>query len=319
MIRIASMLASGTEIVCALGLEDSLVAISHECDYPAGVMDRPRASRSRFDPGGMTSLEIDEAVRRTMLEFGSPYEIDLGVLADVRPDIILTQAVCEVCAVPTPGVEQAVAESGLEARVLSLDPHDIPGILGSVRQVADACEEAGHAGAAASAHQAVAGMEARLAAVRQAVEGADRPLVLGLEWLDPPFLPGHWVPGMIDLAGGRCAAGPSRKPSPQVGWEEVRGLDPDTLIVMSCGFGVERTLEDAEAASHHLVRAAPRAIRQGRSWAVDGSSYFNRSGPRVVDGVEILAGILHPDRWPAPAPGVAQVWTPELQRVGAAK
>lgn len=302
--RIASLLASGTEIVAALGLADRLVAISHECDHPPEVLDRPRVTRPRFDPAGLTSGELDEAVRRAMLEHGAVYEIDGEALARLQPDLILAQAVCEVCAVPTPSAEAVVAERGLRARVVSLDAHDLEGILRGIEVVGRV------AGVEARAAALVAEFRARLGAVRLAVEGAPRPRVLALEWLDPPFVPGHWVPEMVALAGGLNVAGVAGEPSREVAWEELAGLDPDVLVVMPCGYGLTAARADADAHAGRLVAVAGRAVRGGRAHVVDGSSYFNRSGPRVVTGVEILAALLHPGRVGPPPAGAAEVWRP---------
>lgn len=302
--RIASLLASGTEIVCALGLEDSLVAISHECDHPPHVLDRPRISRPRFDPGGLSSGEVDRAVRRAMQEHGSVYEIDEKRLEEADPDLILTQAVCEVCAVPTPGVDRVVKALGLDTRILSLDAHTLEEILESMLQVGRA------AGAEAAASREVSDLRRRLAAVRSAVDGARRPRVLALEWLDPPFAPGHWVPEMVESAGGENLLGRAGESSRQVEWEALSGLDPEILVVMPCGYGLEAARRDADAAATRLREVAPRAVREGRAWVVDASSYFNRSGPRVVRGVEILAGLFHPDRVAAPDAGEAAPWSP---------
>ncbi|MFO7262049.1 MAG: cobalamin-binding protein [bacterium] len=302
--RIASLLASGTEIVCALGLLDRLVAISHECDYPPEALDRPRVSRPRFDPSGLTSGEIDRAVRRALAEHGSVYEVDADALARVEPDLVLTQAVCEVCAVPAPGVRELVERLGLEAEVLSLDAHDIEGILDAILAVGRA------AGVEARAAALVDGLRSRLSAVERAVAGAGRPRVLALEWLDPPFAPGHWVPEMVQRAGGVNLLGEAGQRSREVAWEDVAGMDPDVLIIMPCGMGLEDARADADRHARRLVEAAPRAIAEGRAYVVDGSAYFNRSGPRVADGLEILAGLLHPDRLPAPDGSAAAVWRP---------
>jgi iron complex transport system substrate-binding protein len=299
--RIVSLLASATEIVVALGLEDRLVAISHECDYPPRVLDRPRVSRPRFDPTGLTSGEIDQAVRDAMRDYGSVYEVDAAALEAARPDLILTQAVCEVCAVPTPGVRELVWELGIEAEVLSLDAHTIEGIFETVLQVGEA------AGVPERARELVAGYRARLARVEEAVRGEARPRVLAIEWLEPPFAPGHWTPEMIERAGGENLVGRVGAPSTQLGWEELEGSDPDVLVVMPCGYGLEASREEADRHADRLRRVAGRAIESGRAFVVDGSSYFNRSGPRVVDGVEILAGVLHPGRVAAPVAVAAEV------------
>ena len=302
--RIASLLASGTEILVALGLEDRLVAISHECDYPPRVLDRPRVSRPRFDPAGLSSGELDAAVRQAMVEHGGVYALDEDALEALAPDLILAQAVCEVCAVPTLGARELVERRGLGADVLSLDAHTVEEILASVLAVGTA------AGVPDRAAEVVAGLRARMAAVGDAVTGAAPARVLALEWLEPPFVPGHWVPEMITLAGGENLAGRAGTHSRQVAWADLAGLDPDVLLLMPCGYGLEATKADAAQHAARIAPLAPRAIAAGRAFVVDGSSYFNRSGPRAIDGIEILAGLLHPDRWPAPPPKTAERWRP---------
>ncbi len=303
--RIASLLASATEIVCELGLADHLVAISHECDHPPEVLDRPRVSRPRFDPSGLDSGAVDRAVREAMAEHGSVYEVDGKTLAALEPDLILTQAICEVCAVPAPGVEDLVAARGLGARVLPVDSHTVEEILQSIQAVARAAGEPDRAGGVLEA------LRQRLQAVKEAVEGAEAPRVLAVEWLDPPFSPGHWVPEMVELAGGVNVLGEVGAPSRQVSWDELEGLDPDVLVIMPCGYDLEASTVDAQAHQAHLVSVAPRAVKEGRAYVVDGSAYFNRSGPRILTGIEILAGLFHPRRFPAPAPDTAATWRPE--------
>lgn len=302
--RIASLLASATEMVAALGLEDRLVAISHECDYPAHVLDLPRMSRPRFDPTSMDSAAIDRAVRASMAEHGSVYAVDGEALERIRPDLILTQAVCEVCAVPTPGVRALVEERGLRAEVLSLDAHTIDEILATIHMVGGAAGDAG------AAERLVASLRERIARVRETVAGAPRPRVLAIEWLDPPFAPGHWVPEMVELAGGVNLAGSRGGHSRQLDWPDLAGLDPDVLVIMPCGYGLDASLADADRHAAALRQVAGRAVAEGRAYAVDGSAYFNRSGPRVVDGIEILAGLLHPDRTVVPPAAAARRWSP---------
>jgi iron complex transport system substrate-binding protein len=302
--RIVSLLASGTEIIDVLGLGHRLVGISHECDFPPAFLDRPRLSRPRFDPAGMESAEIDRAVRQALADHGSVYEVDAEALTRLTPGLILTQAVCEVCAVPAPGVRDVVRREGLSAEVVSLDAHTLADILATIRQVGAA------AGEPARGEQVAALLEARLAAVRDAVADAARPRVLAIEWLDPPFLPGHWVPEMIEVAGGTCVAGEAGSRSVETGWDALRGMDPDVLLIMPCGYGLEASRRDADRYARELMEVGARAVENSRSFVVDGSSYFNRSGPRAVDGVEILGGLLHPGRWPAPPAEAAGIWRP---------
>lgn len=298
--RVASFLASGTEIAVALGLQDSIVAISHECDWPPEVLDRPRLSRPRFDAASMSSGEIDRALRASMTEHGSVYAIDEELLVAVKPDVVLTQGVCEVCAVPTAGVAEVLGRRGIDAKVVSLDAHTVQDILDSIVQVGAAT------GAAGQAADVVADLEARVGRVRSSVKASPRPRVLAMEWLNPPFAPGHWVPEMIDIAGGHSLTGSPGGRSREQSWEDLEGLDPDVLVLMPCGYGLEATKHDADAVADRLARVAPRAIAEGRAFVVDGSAYFNRSGPRFVMGIEILAGLLHPEVFSPPPAGTAE-------------
>lgn len=290
--RIASLLASATEIVCVLGLEDDLVAISHECDHPPEVLDRPRISRPRFDPDGLSGGEIDAVVRESMAMHGNVYILDEPALREVAPDLILTQAVCDVCAVPTSLAHEA-ARSLDGATVLSLDAHTVDGIFSTIIRVGEAT------GTTARAERVVAGLRARVAAVRDRVAHAVRPSVLALEWLDPVFTPGHWGPEMVESAGGANLLGTVGERSKTVTWDLLEACDPDVLLVMPCGYGLDRSIQEADAHADRIRAVAPRAVETERAFVLDGSSYFNRSGPRVVDGIEILGAVLHPECFPA--------------------
>jgi iron complex transport system substrate-binding protein len=302
-LRIASLLSSATEIVYALGLQDHLVAISHECDWPPQALHLPRLSRSRFNPAGLTSGEIDAEVRRCMVEYGSVYEIHTDALRDVRPDIILTQAVCEVCAVPTGSVHDAVAELSFHPEVVSLDAHTVAGIFATMRQVADA------AGQSALGTAAVDRLTARLDHVAEAVAHRPRPRVLALEWLEPPFAPGHWIPEMVTMAGGDNLLGKAGGRSVEVPWERVDGSDPDHLLLLPCGYDLAAARADADRSRERLYAAAPRALREGRA-TLGHSAYFSRSGPRIVEGTEALAAWLHPDAGlRAPREPILEPWS----------
>lgn len=277
--RIVSLLPSATEIVCALGLEDRLVGISHSCDYPPSITERPRLSRPRMDLNGRSSGEIDAAVRAALRDYGSVYEIDVAGIHARKPDLVLTQGICDVCAVP----ERQVLDSVEGARVLTLDAHDLDAILASIRDVGCAT------GVPERAEQLIARMRARITAVRERVAGKPRPRVLALEWLDPPYVPGHWVPELVAAAGGQLLAGTVRKPSCRMAWSELQELEPDVLLIMPCGFDLRAT--QSEAARY---RSELRALG-GRVQLLDASAYFSRSGPRVVDGLEILTSALHPE------------------------
>ncbi len=306
LMRIASLLASATEIVYELGLGDQLVAISHECDYPPDALRKPRLSRPRFDPQGMTSGEIDAAVRHAMAHFGSVYEIDAALLQRLQPDLVLSQAVCEVCAVPT-SLAQTVADMmGKRPRVLSIDSHSISDIIDSIQDVAAA------AGVPERGEMIAAAQRLRLDTVTARVAGAPRQRVLAVEWLDPPFVPGHWMPEMIEIAGGLDLFGTPGRPSQQLDWQDLSGTDPDVLVIMPCGYGLDASRADADRHAERLIRIAPRAIETGRAFVVDGSAYFNRSGPRMATGVEILGALLHPSRFPEyEIGGKAAAWNPE--------
>ena len=301
--RIVSLLPSATEIVCALGLAHHLVGVSHSCDHPPLIRSKPRLTRARFPLDGLSSGEMDAAVRQALREFGSVYEVDNERLAAVAPDLLLTQGVCEVCAVPTRDAEAAALALVACPTVLALDAHDITGVLTTIRLV-------GHAGGVPErAERCVRDIERRIAAVRARVEGRPVARVLALEWLDPPFVPGHWVPEMVALAGGTLLRGVSGRPSFAVQWAELVGLDPDVLLVMPCGFELAAARADADACRAPLGAVAPRAIRSGRAYAVDATAHFSRPGPRVADGVELLGALFHPDTFPgAPLEGRATVW-----------
>jgi iron complex transport system substrate-binding protein len=276
--RIVSLLPSATEIVCALGLEDRLVGISHSCDYPPSVNDLPRLSRPRANLDGLSSGEIDAAIRAAMRDYGSVYEIDVAGIRELQPDIVLTQGICDVCAVP----ESQVTAASLGASILTLDAHDLDAIFASIRDVG------GATGASERAEALIAQMQQRIARVRERVTGRARPRVLALEWLDPPYVPGHWVPELVAAAGGELLAGTARRPSYRMDWADLQGLEPDVLFVMPCGFNLEET--QREATRH---RKQLRAVG-GRVQLLDASAYFSRSGPRVVDGLEMLASAIFP-------------------------
>jgi iron complex transport system substrate-binding protein len=291
--RIVSLLPSATEIVCALGLGERLVGISHSCDYPAAVLAKPRLSRPHVGFEGLSSAEIDATVRRSLRDHGSVYDIDVPGVAALAPDLVLTQGICDVCAVPEHQAVAALAGLPLAPDVLTLDAHDLSAILAGIRSVGRA------AGVEQRADACVAGIEDRLATVRARVAGRPRPRVLALEWLDPPYVPGHWVPEMITIAGGDLIVGVARRPSSRVTWEALRAGDPDVLLVMPCGFGLEETVRASGRYREALEGVAGRAIAAGHAYALDASAYFSRSGPRVADGVEILGALLHPEQLPA--------------------
>jgi len=276
--RIVSLLPSATEIVCALGLEARLVGISHSCDYPPTIVDRPRLSRPRASLDGLSSGEIDAAVRAALRDSGSVYEIDVAAIRALAPDLILTQGICDVCAVP----RGQVIDASLGGTVLTLDAHDLEAIFAGIRDVGSAT------GAITQADALIADMRRRMGAVQARVAGRVPPRVLALEWLDPPYVPGHWVPELVSAAGGELLAGTARRPSYRMEWPKLEALHPDVVLIMPCGFNLEETRREADLHCEALRRVG------GVVHTLDASSYFSRSGPRVVDGLEILASTIFP-------------------------
>jgi iron complex transport system substrate-binding protein len=288
--KIVSLLPSATEILAALGLVDQLEAVTHECDYPASIAGKPVITRSRLE-AGMKSGDIDQAVRSQLdADAHSLYTIDRTLLAEIAPDLIVTQQLCEVCAVAYDEVLEAVAALPRPPKVLNLEPMSLGDVLSDILRVGEATA------AMAQAHHLVASLEERIDGVRQrAGRAASRPRVAFLEWIDPLFCGGHWNPELIAMAGGTDPLGRLHQPSVRVGWEDVRGMQPDVMVISCCGFAAQRTREDLP-----ILEAQPGwqelpCVRSGRVHVVDGTSYFSRPGPRLVDSLELLAGYLHPD------------------------
>lgn len=301
--RICSLLPSATEIVYVLGLQDRLVAVTHECDYPLAANSKPHITSSVIDSEGLSSREIDEAVRESLASQATIYYIDGALLQKLQPDLILTQELCEVCAVGPDIVKRAASVLDYDLQMVSLEPHTLQGVLESVLHVGRLT------GVEDRAVEVVDGLRFRLDRVGEALSGVSRRPVLTLEWLDPPFIGGHWVPEMVELAGGRDVLGTAGTSSREVTWAEIEATQPEVIIAMPCGFGMERSA--TELARAPLPDFWPRlpAVRSGEVYVVDGSSYFNRPGPRLVDGVEILASILHPEPWSSAPPDSYRVFT----------
>ena len=287
--RIASLVPSSTELLYALGLGDSVVAVTHECDYPPEAADKPHLTRSVI-PAGLAHAEIDAAVRERTGRGEALYELDEERLRELEPDLIVTQAVCEVCAVSFDDVRAAADRLPVSPPVLSLDPSTIGEVLADVPRLAEA------AGAPDAGTRLATDAATRLERVRAAVAGARRPRVAALEWLDPVFVGGHWVPEMIELAGGEDVLGRPGEKSRTADWEEVAGAQPEVVVVMPCGF-------DLEGASAARDFGEPLSPLGARVVAVDAAAYFSRPGPRLVDGVELLASVLHPGAVVAPPGG----------------
>jgi iron complex transport system substrate-binding protein len=280
-VRIASLLPSATEIVCALGLEESLVAVTHECDYPESVKTKPVVTRSVLDGTG-DSAQIDRHIRELVHQGSSIYTLDADRLATLQPDVILTQELCEVCAVSYPVVERAARRSSTPMQLVSLEPQQLADVFEHIRLVGRLADRD------AEAERVVADLQDRIRQVRERVRHQPvRPVVI-LEWIDPPFNAGHWTPGLVQMAGGRDLLGIPGGPAHPIEWKAVVDARPAALVISACGLSLERSLAESEAALSRFGGLP------GETWVVDGNAFFSRPGPRLVDSVEILAGILHP-------------------------
>ena len=289
--RIVSLVPSATEMLFALGLGGDVIAVTHECDFPPAAQGLPRVTRDLL-PTGLSSAQIDAAVKERTLAGESIYELDTDLLQDLRPDLIVTQALCSVCAVSYDDV-RAIAETiDTRPQVISLDPRTLGEVLGDARTLAQATDQK-DAGVELIREAAQRTDRIRLATRR----AARRPRVAALEWLDPPFAAGHWTPQLIEYAGGEDVLGFAGEHSEERSWDEVRASRPDIVIVMPCGFDAELAYREAEMHRDELV-----SLGAGQVVAVNAAAYFSRPGPRLVDGLELLAHILHPELVPeAPA------------------
>jgi iron complex transport system substrate-binding protein len=282
--RIVSLLPSATEILFAIGAGDEVVAVTHECDFPPATRQLPRITASIYDQDGKTCADIDCHIKQAVHEGSSIYRLDESMLFELQPDLIVTQELCEVCAVSYREVGRAVRAIASDVAVVSLEPHSIDDILATVLAVGSRTDHG------LEARDAVNRLQSRLDAVRRLPNVANPPRVVCVEWTDPLMVGGHWVPEMVALAGAVDPLGVAHQPSRWVEADEIRRAAPKIVILMPCGFGLERTVRIGE----DLVRGAgpPAWFGNARVVAVDGSSYFNRPGPRIVDGVELLEGTM---------------------------
>jgi iron complex transport system substrate-binding protein len=289
--RIVSLVPSATEMLFALGLGSDVIAVTHECDYPPAVADIPKVTRDVL-PAGLSSAEIDAAVKERTLRGEAIYELDTEALHELQPDLIVTQALCAVCAVSFDDVRAVAEEIDSHPQVISLDPHTVGEVLGDARTLAQATDQK-DAGV-----ELIREASARIDRVRVAVKDARRVPVAALEWLDPPYAAGHWTPQLIEYAGGHDVLGLAGEHSEQRTWDEVRAAQPEVVIVMPCGYDAPFAHREAEMHVEQLAK-----IGAGEVVAVDAAAYFSRPGPRLVDGLELLAHILHPELFPeAPSP-----------------
>ncbi len=292
--RICSLLPSATEIVCALGAEDRLVGITHECDFPPSVASLPKVTRSNI-PAHFSSAQIDAAVCASLDSSGSLYELDLAALENLQPDLIVTQRLCDVCAVPFDRVQGAAENLSSHPRVLNLEPSSVSDILDCIRLVGDAIDRPNAAPAL------IARLQQRIDAIRTQTRNlAIRPRVFCMEWVDPPFCGGHWMKELVHLAGGRDDLSTDGRPSRRIQWGRVLEFAPEVVVLTCCGFDLTRCAGEADILARFERFDELPAARSGRVFATDGSSYFSRPGPRIVESLEILAYLVHPEVFPAP-------------------
>jgi iron complex transport system substrate-binding protein len=293
VVRIVSLLPAATEIAAALGLMEQVVGVSHECDFPMDANKRPRVTHCPVHNAGLASAEIDQWVRRALRNNGTIYTIDEPLLRELQPDVILTQKLCDVCAVGYGTVARLAETLPGPPRVVNLEPTNLADIFGDIRRVAQVCAVADRA------NELIASLSRRVEAVRlRADRISHRPRCFLMEWVDPPFCSGHWGPELVEIAGGHDSLGRRHRPSAQIEWREVVDARPELLVLALCGYDINRARQD-----YALLRRFPDfdslpAARGGEIYLVDASAYFARPGPRIVDSLEILAAILHPEEFP---------------------
>jgi iron complex transport system substrate-binding protein len=295
--RICSFLPSATEIIYSLGLGDSLYGVSHECNYPPEARDKPRVVRSRLDPASHTSQEIDRLVSEMASRGERIYEVDTGVLHQVKPDLVITQELCEVCAVSYEDVERAVVQLEMPPQLVSLDPSSLDDVLRDIERVGQ------YTGKYREARRLVADLRHRIEAVKSiALSAPFRPAVACIEWLDPLIVAGHWVPELVQLAGGRDSLAQSGAPSRRIEMSELISSAPDVLILMPCGMDVARAAQELSLLNNLEEWKVLPAVQSGKVYVTDAGSLFSRSGPRLVDSLELMAKMLHPELFNEPLP-----------------
>jgi len=287
--RIITLLPSATEIVCALGFEDRLVGRSHECDFPRSVVRIPALTEPKFNPEG-TSAEIDQRVKKVG-DALSVYRVHAAMLRELRPDVIVTQSQCEVCAVSERDVEAAVAEwLGARPKIVSLAPYGLDDIFTDMQRVADALDTS------ARGTELVERLRMRLSKIADRARGvSDRPSVATIEWIDPLMAAGNWMPTLVEMAGGVNLFGKAGEHSPWMKFDELVAKDPDVILISPCGFNMDRAAQDLPAVTNRAEWHGLKAVRGGRVFMADGNQYFNRPGPRIAESLEILAEIAHPE------------------------
>ncbi|MGH9468892.1 MAG: cobalamin-binding protein [Terriglobia bacterium] len=300
--RICSLLPSATEIVCALGMGESLVGVSHECDYPVEVARIPKVTRSNIPPG-LTSSEIDSTVSSTLQNSGSLYELDLPQLESLNPDLILTQRLCDVCAVSFDRVQEAVKALPSRPRVMNLEPTSLADIFSNIQAVARKI------GVEAAGEMVTSTLKARVEAVRRKTAAlSQRPRVFCMEWVDPPYCGGHWMKELVEIAGGRDDLARLHQPSTRIDWKRVLEFDPEIIVLTCCGLELQRCEQERAAFLQFEGASGLAAVTNDRVFATDGSHFFARPGPRIVESIEILAHLIHPELFPPPP--LAEAFSP---------
>ena len=297
--RVVSLLPAATEMVAALGMVDALVGVSHECDFPAAVQALPRVTRCAIHGNALPSGDIDRWVKTELRRSGTLYTMDEPLLRRLAPDVIITQRLCDVCAVGWDGVAAFAATLPGPPRLVNLEPRTLGDVFDDIRRVAAALDVPQRATAV------IAELETRIARVRERVAGTPRRRCVLLEWIDPPFASGHWDPELVELAGGVDPVGRAGADAREVPWDAIREAAPEVLVVACCGFDVARTRRDLPILRAYPGFADLPAVRAGAVWLVDGSAYFSRPGPRLVDSLELLAPLVHPERFPEAPSGIA--------------
>jgi iron complex transport system substrate-binding protein len=291
--RIVSLLPAGTEIAAALGLVDQVVGVSHECDFPEEVRRRARVTRCPIHDAGLTSAEVDAWVRRALHENGTIYAIDEPLLRTLQPDVILTQRLCDVCAVGYGTVAKLAQTLPGPPRVVNLEPTNLVDIFEDIRRVADACD------VRERADELIRNLSDRVEKVRErAARISDRPRCFLMEWVDPPFCSGHWGPELVEIAGGHDLLGRKHQPSAEIEWQQVLDSRPEIIVLALCGYDIDRGRRDYKLLKRFPGFGSIPAAARGQVYVVNASAYFARPGPRIVDSLEILAGILHPGEFP---------------------
>lgn len=293
-IRIVSLLPSATEIICQLGLTAQLVGVTHECDYPSFVRELPKVTKTLI-PHEATSGEIDRLVRERLKSQHALYSLDMPTLERLKPDLIVTQALCDVCAVAESEVNAAACQLPGKPRVINLEPSSLHDVFQCVEAVGDA------AGISDRASDVISQLQARVdAVIHRTAQISSRPRVVLLEWIDPPFSSGHWSPELIRMAGGTETVGTAGERSRTLDWQSIINANPDFLIISCCGFDIDRTLVDLPILVDYPNFASMKCVKARNVYVVDGNAYFSRPGPRLVDSLELIANTLHPEVHPLP-------------------